>query len=189
MAIKQWLSHPLVLLLVGALISSYLIPTFTNQWQLRQNELELKTSLISQINESVTDMIMSIQFAELGAMTQEDFNEDYRESQIKRAVIESYLSAYFPNTPIPHKWASLSSLIEDFYALVGIHEPSRREAHLQKIKQEYFAESRIDWDSNTLMDKGNPNYINNWFLLKDGVVNQKDELIQNIIQSHMPAFS
>lgn len=64
MVIKEWLSHPLVLLLVGALISGILVPIFTNQWQVRQNELELKNSLISRINESISGLIMSLQHAE-----------------------------------------------------------------------------------------------------------------------------
>lgn len=112
----------------------------------------------------------------------------FRQSQIEREVIESSLRAYFPNTQIPVEWANLSSLIEDFYALTGIQGPAQREAHLQKIKQEYLAESRIDL--NALRDiEDHRNYFETWFELKDTVLNQKDEVIQNIIQTRMPAFS
>ena len=138
---------------------------------------------------------MSVQYAETASwrgdpqfstQAQEDLDKAFRESQIEREVIESSLSAYFPNTKIPVEWADLSSLIEDFYALTGIHDSSRREAHLQKIRQEYFAESPIDLHALTY--KEDPNYFETWFELKDAVLNQKDEVIQDIIQSHMPAF-
>jgi hypothetical protein len=188
------LSHPLVLLLVGALISGFLVPIFTNQWQLRQNELELKNSLISRINESISGLVWAVQYAEvtsghpvLSTRAQENLDEYYRNSQIEREVIKSSLRAYFPNTQLPIEWVNLSSLVEDFYALTGVHDPSRREAHLQKIKQEYFAETTIDLHA--LIYKGGPSYFETWFELKDSVLNQKDELIQNIIQSRMPAFS
>ena len=189
MAIEEWLSHLLVLLLIGASISSYLIPAFTRRWQDHQKELELKTSLISQISESVTGMIMSIQFAELRttSQTQADFDKAYRESQIKSSVIGSYLRAYFPTTQIPPQYANLSFLIEAFYALTGIHEANERMTYLQNMKHKYFAESPIDWHA--LTDKRNPNYSNNWLQLRDKVLNQKDELIQSIIKSHISAFS
>ena len=50
-SIYEWLSHPLLLLLVGALVSSYLLPLLTQSWQNHQKELELKSALVSQISE------------------------------------------------------------------------------------------------------------------------------------------
>jgi hypothetical protein len=40
--ITEALSHPMLLLIVGAIISSLIIPYFTRQWQDHQHELELK---------------------------------------------------------------------------------------------------------------------------------------------------
>ena len=133
---------------------------------------------------------MSIQFAELGAktQTQEDLDKAYRDSQIRSSIIKSYLATYFfPKNEIPLKWADLTSLIEAFYALTGIHEASKREKYLQHIKQGYFTESLIDWPA--LIDRSNPNYSNNWLQLRNKVLDKKDELIQNVIESRISAFS
>jgi hypothetical protein len=43
------ISNPLVLLIVGAVISGILVPYITRQWQDHQKELELKTELVSRI--------------------------------------------------------------------------------------------------------------------------------------------
>jgi hypothetical protein len=47
------LSHPLVLLAAGALLSGILVPAFTRQWQNHAKELDVKADLVKQINASV----------------------------------------------------------------------------------------------------------------------------------------
>jgi len=46
------LSHPLFLLVIGAIISSIIIPVYTNQWQNYQKELEIKSKLAEEISRS-----------------------------------------------------------------------------------------------------------------------------------------
>jgi len=58
--ISQFFSHPLVLLLIGALISGVLIPYFTNRAAKYQKGLEIKTDLVRRINESVIPVIISL---------------------------------------------------------------------------------------------------------------------------------
>jgi hypothetical protein len=55
--IKETLSHPMLLLIVGAIISSLIIPYFTRQWQDHQKELELISDLSDQINKVVSDAL------------------------------------------------------------------------------------------------------------------------------------
>src|SRR5688572_15919458 len=43
--------YPLILLLVGAGVTSLLIPWFTNRWQDRRKQLEIKVDLVSKITE------------------------------------------------------------------------------------------------------------------------------------------
>jgi hypothetical protein len=51
--LKSALSNPMVLLIVGAIISSFIIPYYTRQWQDHQKELELKTNLSDEINKAI----------------------------------------------------------------------------------------------------------------------------------------
>ena len=58
---KGYLSSQIGLFILGALLSSLIIPWFFQVWQDYQKELEIKTNLIERITESVTIMFMSTQ--------------------------------------------------------------------------------------------------------------------------------
>ena len=116
--LKRMLAHPLTLLIVGALLSSLLIPSWTKQWQDRQSELQVKIDLIDQLNNSVTEMVMSVQFAILGAegQSQADYDRAYRQWEIDSRLIGSQLQAYYSNEPLAKDWDQLSKGITDLYA-------------------------------------------------------------------------
>ena len=50
--LKNILSNPLLLLVVGGIISGLLFPYITSQWQNHQKELEIKTDLLRRLSES-----------------------------------------------------------------------------------------------------------------------------------------
>jgi hypothetical protein len=106
----------MLLLLIEALVSSFLIPRLTRQWQNHDQELELKDDLVAQVNDTVTDFVMAVQFVELGSVTmsQEDFDDSYRQWEIESAIIESKLRVYYPGVPIASDWRTYSSLVTDF---------------------------------------------------------------------------
>lgn len=76
-----FLQHPLTLLLIGAILSSYLIPNWTRQWQNQQTELNTKVELINSIDKSSTQMIMAVQYAVLGtkSQSQSDYDSAFRQ--------------------------------------------------------------------------------------------------------------
>ena len=133
---KDLISNQFFLLIVGAVISSLLIPWFFQIWQNQQTELEIKTSLISKISESVIDLIMATQSVILQNNNQQiytqteinrlfdNLNEKYRQWEIESAIINSQLRAYFPNSDVSNLWGSLkiysnsfSENVTDFYRL------------------------------------------------------------------------
>jgi hypothetical protein len=63
-------------------------------------------------------MIMSVQFAILGAegQSQADYDRAYRQWEIDSRLIGSQLQAYYPNEPLVKDWNQLSKEITDFYA-------------------------------------------------------------------------
>ena len=117
---SEWLAHPLVLLVVGALTSSVLVPFITSRWQNHQKELELKTALVERVNQSTTAFLMSIQFAEMGArsQTQEDFDRAYRDWEMARAVIGSNLERTSQGLPL-RRIGRLSRRLQ----LISTHSP------------------------------------------------------------------
>ena len=58
------LLFPLIILLVGAVISGIFVPRIANAREERRKSLELRTNLVTQITEAVTSFLMAIQFAQ-----------------------------------------------------------------------------------------------------------------------------
>lgn len=134
--LKDLFSNQFFLLIVGAIISSLLIPWFFQIWQNQQTELEIKTNLVSKISESVISLVMATQSVLLQSNYQQinnqdeliqlfgNLNEKYRQWEIDSAIINSQLRAYFPNSDVSNLWGSLkihsnsfSENVTDFYRL------------------------------------------------------------------------
>ncbi len=58
-SLKTALKHPLTITALGALAASLLIPAFTNQWQDRQKERDLKTELAANLDELTTRSVVA----------------------------------------------------------------------------------------------------------------------------------
>jgi hypothetical protein len=165
------------LLILGAIISSLIVPWFFQVWQDYQKELEIKTDLVGKISEDVTRIIMSTQFLLLTndrgqIQTDEqhrelltELNEEYKQWEINSAVIESQLQAYFPQSDLANKWGSLkiysgsfSENVTDFYRLAALVAPN-------STREIDFVDDR------------------------QNLLQQKDDLIQQILGSEMISFS
>ena len=58
-SLKKILSHPLLLLVAGAIFTSLLFPSITRQWQANEKQIELKSELMDEINEATADTLTS----------------------------------------------------------------------------------------------------------------------------------
>lgn len=186
-SVYQWLSHPLLLLIVGAIISSYLIPALTRRWQDHQKELELKTTLVGEISESVMRMIVISQFAAVGGLsfTQDDFDQAYLKWSVDSSVIGSKLWAYFPKTNIPTDWETYTNLVSEFYALTGVSDVGMREERLNRIRRQYFSGSQTSIDWNSLIDGNRGKFGENWLKMKDEILSRKGLLLQEIREAKL----
>lgn len=179
----EFLEHPLVVLLVGAVLTGVLIPAFTRRWQNRQKELELKTQLVSELSETIMEIMMSVQFIHVAPnlkdkqvdldRLQREFDQAYRNWEVRSAVLGTKLEAYFPATTIPTEWGEFSEIITDFYALEG----TGGEAKLNLA-------SNIRRRLSTLLGPGSV-VDDDWGHLKDGVLQGKCQLIQKVLRSRI----
>jgi hypothetical protein len=199
--LDKLLSHPLLLLVVGALISRYLIPSLTRRWQDHQKKLELKIDLLNRIGESVNGIVTAIQFAEcrVGNPMKEELDHAYRDWEISRAGIGASLRAYFPGSRIGHDWDSYSDLVTDFYSLTEIQDEKNRKDYLRDIRHRLTGSpDGIDWENLSkkkaalqslhLRPQEHREYLSNWFRLKKAILSQKDDLVQCILTSRISAF-
>ena len=188
--------QPFLLLIATAIISHYLIPKITRRWQDHQKELELKTGFVSEISESVLGIVMAVQFAEGGAksQTQEQFDEAYRDWEIKKAIIGSKIRGYFPQTTLGPDWDDFADIVSEVYALSGTTDEEFRNNRLEKLKN-YFATDSVDWQSleNLQLKKEGflqfQTFYKAWFSLRKQILETKDKLVQRILDSRIALFS
>jgi hypothetical protein len=196
----QWIElhkslQPYLLLIATALISNFLVPAITRRWQDHQKELELKTGFVSEISESVMDILLATQFAEVspGSQTQEQFDEGYRTWEKRKAVIGAKLRAYFPKTDLGQAWDQFAEIVTELYVLSRASEPVEREEWLDKLKQ-YFGTDTVDWQAlaNLELKKGDfrqfHKFSHAWFSLRQQVLQRKDALVQRILDTKIVFF-
>ena len=114
--VKNTLSHPFVLLMIGAGISGLLVPHITNQWQNHQKELELKTDLASEISKAVANIVIASRLVQIPtfAFTNLSYANTVEEWEASKASIGSQIEAYFPDSQLKQKWDNLTSAITEF---------------------------------------------------------------------------
>lgn len=188
-----FLKHPLFLLIAGAVVTGYLVPTITRYWQDRQKELEQRTGLVGDISENVMKIVMAVQFAhvwkanlsaseDIGSADQrrelmEQLNAAYMEWQVRSAVLGTKLEAYFKggnDDQLPEDWSAFSRAVERFYALEGVDTASwqRNAAALGDMLQQLRSPAKA-------MD---------WLALREAVLAVKATMIQRVLHGSIPVF-
>jgi hypothetical protein len=192
--------HPLTLLLVGAVITNYLIPRVTRRWQDRQQEIELKTAFVGEVSDAVLEMLISVQYAEVGAtsQSQEDYDESYRRWETARARIGARIRGYFPATGLQDRWRTLADAVTAAYALSGTHDTTLRQARIGELKST-LPNAVIDW--NTLADPAMKSgastdsiksrveviqaYRQAWFGLREAMLDELGVLVEAILDARL----
>jgi hypothetical protein len=161
--------QPFLLIITTAIISHYLIPKITKRWQDHQKELELKTGFVSEISESVLGIVMAVQFAEVGAKSQthDQFDNAYRDWEMKKAIIGSQIRGYFPHTTLGPDWDEFSDMVSEVYALSGTTDKDFRNTRLNELKQ-YFSTDSVDWKSLENVQLKKEGFIQSKFSLRHG---------------------
>jgi hypothetical protein len=107
-----------VLLVIGAVISSYLIPSFTRRWQDHQKALEVRSDLASQIAGSATSSIITSDsiFVERGKrhLSRAD-QKAWLTWQIQSEATEARLRAYLTDKSLAHDWLGYMQEVDAFH--------------------------------------------------------------------------
>lgn len=119
---EELLSHPLVVLAAGAVLTGLLIPLITRRWQDQRKALEIKTDLIERVSCAVSDIFTATQFASVGAasQSQEKFDEAYRTWCQQRVVLTSLIRAYFDSEDLHRAWLRCRACTTAYYVQSGI---------------------------------------------------------------------
>jgi hypothetical protein len=174
---KKLSSHPLIILIVGASVSSLIFPYFTGQWQDHQKELELKTTLSDEINNAVSDLVTSARLVGNPFYSNvTNYGETYKDWQTSKGIISSKIQAYFSDDRITSGWKNLSAAVTEFQG-IGAGLPKSpyytydyllcfRLSHILKMYEIYPQNNPFNVDR-TVLERYN---CNNYYMpvLEDG---------------------
>jgi Divergent InlB B-repeat domain len=208
------LSHPLVLLLIGAAITSYVIPLLTRRWQEHQKELELKVDLVTQISDSVYRIMIATEQLESESDMRSGFSDkegmsNYRKAsldwQLKTGVIKAQIQLYFPKSDFKNKLEIFFEIVHNIYLLALIDNKIDRNRSFKIIKDNIIrlaktpvtiqALDNIDWAvlaakySSSNNKEIHPDYLKNWLNLKATMLGLQSELLDEIVKLNISGFS
>jgi hypothetical protein len=186
----QVFRHPLVLVFVTALVSSVLVPSITRRWQDQQAAIELRTRFASETTESVVGFLLSVQFAERGAIAQDKYTQAYYDWEVKRATLESRFAGYFADPQLAADWAAFSEAVTAAYRLSGTTQEPYRSQVIGELRT-YFAQSGVDWDSlkqheltlGSIADS--QRYFSAWWSLRGAVLSRTADFARRILRSEL----
>jgi hypothetical protein len=201
--IRSWLSHPLLLLLLGAVVTGILVPSFTHGWQVQQTARDTKTKVIADVSDAASTAMTQLEIdmspvlnsgvANNGPLnTPQSIAGSYNNWTMKSTNVGSELNAYFPGNNIPTHWGNLSGLIKNFFLLTYATDKSgMRPQYIQQIKSYFDAHhinTGVDWSALQPDQPWTPRYYSNWTRLKHQINAVKVTLISEIMDAPAPSF-
>src|SRR5687768_13752561 len=116
--LEEILVHPITLLLIGAGVTSLLIPWFTKRWEDRKKELEIKVDIVSKMTEVRANVLAeaSIEIELLKEdVEKEKVYENLRKWYGEVNIIRSKLQSYYGDTELAKTWFDYWYAIDNYY--------------------------------------------------------------------------
>ena len=128
--ISQFTSNPLLLLVVGAAITSYIIPKITNRWQEQRKEIEVKIELTTKMSTLIGDLFGNAAkaWSSESGLTQDQIKEAL--SFIEKWTRKTYatrhqLQAYTRSSKLSKQWDWYINILRFYlFASLGYFDKS-----------------------------------------------------------------
>jgi hypothetical protein len=113
--------YPLILLIIGALISGVLVAKLTNRWENNKKKLDIKVDIVSKMDETITHQIGNAVL--LVSQKKVNLSENEQNANLENMHkwytleakrVESKLSTYFPETNLTDRWNSYAHTLMSF---------------------------------------------------------------------------
>jgi hypothetical protein len=190
---------PLLVTVVGALLSAWLIPAVTRQWQDQQKARELKATLVSRISRDTTQALVKSDFVSYGRFggtraangappfSDEQFNELDINWRQDSQEIEGLLAAYFPN--VVDQWHQYAALVQNTYFLLRPRVYLRAET-LTALQRAHVASARqAALLAKPFTDLPAAASRNAYFIVSQHLLDAKQRLTSEILRSHADGYS
>jgi len=191
--LSHGLAHPFVIAVVIALLGNFLIPNFTRKWQDHQKALEIKTGLVSDMGESISDAVMSGRFISAGLVSrsssdpradQRAFNDGYRAWTTSNASIGAKIQAYFGND-LGSQWRSFANVVTDYFQLSATPGSGRKEQVQEILTYTELPSIVLSNAERRALVKSNSSatFQNAYGQLGRAMLARGDELVQGVLDS------
>jgi hypothetical protein len=154
-AAAQLSRHPVVLLILTALLTGLLVPWITSRWERRDKavearraenakELEVETALVRQIGVSSARFLAAAETADFVNQPRA-LDSAYRDFEQASFDIGSQLAAYFPSSRLSRTWGDFAYSIRNAYNLLVARPGRARNLWLSRLTG-YFHVAPINLD-------------------------------------------
>ncbi|HEX6506223.1 MAG TPA: hypothetical protein VF221_01200 [Chloroflexota bacterium] len=197
--VSKVFSHPFVLALFGGgvtvFLSGIMVPRITQEWQNRQEQLTLETSLVSDMSNSVARFIATVDSYELrNNLSRDSYEKAYYNWEVQSEAILSRLQAYFPHTHIPQEWQTYVRYDVDALFFLSEIDPSQKYESREWIQQlnpirvtlSADRQKQVNWKLLAASTESVPlagDIASAWQGLDLQVLNQKNDVIQEVLSS------
>lgn len=190
--IFDWLKHPLLLVIVAGIFSSYIIPKVSKQWR-KPKELELKITLISSMGESVASLLAAAYVDQVTQLTNDvDLKEAQKKWETEKEVIEAQIHLLFPKSTLIVDWQEFALAISAFGSMNEEADPEKRHFYvksiLEVIKKRISANDVEALILRPRQEPGKTQYADAWIRLKEDLKAQMNILIDWIRKSKISSL-
>jgi hypothetical protein len=185
--LKRAFKHPGVLVVVTALLSSYLLPALIKKSQDRVQAQQIRVQLAKQMSEGATKMILAIQFFEhFAGLQQEIYDQRYEEWEIQKVSISTQIRGFTSNAAVAKDWEKLANGINLVYELSGTHDSADRKGRIDRLKT-HFSLPESDWIALTSENPrradlaASNTYFAAWLRLREVMLGNLAESVSSIL--------
>jgi len=202
-----WLPKTVVFTAALTLLTAWLFPALSRQWQDRQKARELKASLITQIGKNTSEALITSSFltgnrfpssrdpARRG-WNQEVFNRLDLNWRTSSAEVEAQLRAYFPER-VAARWVAYSDLVWGTYRLVSDNKSARprtirrlRSEIGDRVEATQLDALEVRWIDEAGNPVGNPDRARPaYFYVSIALLKRRSVVIDEILHSHPAEFN
>jgi hypothetical protein len=170
------------------LISSYLLPSLTRQWQNHERELDIKANLVQEMSETSAEFIVAVKtYAYHGfgsGRSQEELNRDLSVARAKfdtkQAEIAAKLQAYFPQTGLSDGWNRYGNGLVSFFDTIQTGD--LRFARAQLIEVEKYLGGGLNLEP-LIQPSTQDAYRDALLAAQTALSAKKDVLVQQVLES------
>ncbi len=197
---RTWLGHPLVLLIMGAIVTGILVPSFTHRWQQAQTAQQTKSGLISDItaatSTAMTQLEISMNPVLNSGVAYNNLNDPAVATQYANwtslaAKATAEVNVYFPENKIPTHWSDVTGLVKTFFLLTYAKDPSMRQNYINGLNH-YFTVHKINtgvnWPVLQPFYPASDAYRASWMKLERAILNIRDGVTADIMAAPAPQF-